>query len=167
MGYYTKGPGNKPRSPFPPQLRGLVSAVMSLRIANIHIKNEKTRFAGRCGAVRRKKETEAPGLQEYGASGSLECHPPDKMVDEIRCHSKLDESEEKIQAQTPLLFFRFHGILSFCCSLQGQRYGSVLPGFDIMLYLQLSTLISTFVLTQTVVKSAGNETVHANGVVGF
>ena len=70
------------------------------------------------------------GLQEYGASVSLERHPPDKVVDEIRCHSQLDESEEKIQAQTPLLFVRFHGILSFCCSLQGQRYGSVLPGFD-------------------------------------
>ena len=72
----------------------------------------------------------SPSLQEYGASVSLECHPPDKVVDEIRCHSQLDESEEKIQAQTPLLFVRFHGVLSFCCSLQGQRYGSVLPAFD-------------------------------------
>ena len=79
---------------------------------------------------------EAPGLQEYGASVSLERHPPDKVVDEIRCHSQLDESEEKIQAQTPLLFVRFHGILSFCCSLQGQRYGSVLPAFDKRLSLE-------------------------------
>ena len=27
-------------------------------------------------------------------------------------------------------FVLFHGVLSFCCSLQRQRYGSVLPGFD-------------------------------------
>ena len=26
-------------------------------------------------------------------------------------------------------FVLFQGVLSFCCSLQGQRYGSVLPGF--------------------------------------
>ena len=52
------------------------------------------------------------------------------MVDEVRCHSEFDESEEKVKAQTPLLFVCFHGVLSFCCSLQRQRYGGDLPGFD-------------------------------------
>jgi hypothetical protein len=35
------------------------------------------------------------------------------VVHEIRCHSQFDEPEEEVQAQAPLLFVRFHGILSF------------------------------------------------------
>ena len=73
---------------------------------------------------------EAPFAGGWGVRVLLQRHPADKVVDEVRCHSEFDESEKKVEAQTPLLLVRFHGVLSFCCSLQRQRYGSVLPGFD-------------------------------------
>ena len=75
-----------------------------------------------------KRET--PFAGGWGVRVLLQRHPADKVVDEVRCHSEFDESEEKVKAQTPLLFVCFHGVLSFCCSLQRQRYGGDLPGFD-------------------------------------
>ena len=75
-----------------------------------------------------KRETPFAGGR--GVRVLLQRHPTDKVVDEVRCHSEFDESEEKVKAQTPLLFVCFHGVLSCCCSLQRQRYGGDLPGFD-------------------------------------